>query len=294
MVMGAALLWGISATAAKYLLNRQVDTLVLVQSRVTFSALLLLAYYCLFRRSVLRIRGADVWRFALLGILGVVGSNFTYYFTIRESTVATAILIQYTAPLLVMAYGAVTHQEKVTAVTLVAAAVSLAGCFLAVGGYDTRVLKITPIGLLTGAASIVCWAFLTVYTRHMLQRYSVWTTTFYGVASGAVFWLFINPPWVAIAHGPSGPLWGTLVLLAIISVLIPHTLYFAGLRHVAPSRAIITSTLEPVVAIISAAIVLQELLEPVQVAGALFVLLAIMILQLRRGERDGGQHAAGA
>ena len=106
MVLGAALFWGASATAAKFLLNRHVDTVVIVQARVTFTALLLLPWLLAFRREALRVPLRDLWRFLLLGVVGVAGSNFTYYFTIKESTVATGILIQYTAPLLVMAYAA--------------------------------------------------------------------------------------------------------------------------------------------------------------------------------------------
>ena len=49
-----------------------------------------------------------------------------------------------------------------------------------------------------------------------------------------------------------------------------------------PSRAIITSTMEPVVAIASAALVLGELLTSLQVVGAVLVLAAIVLLQVRR------------
>jgi drug/metabolite transporter (DMT)-like permease len=55
----------------------------------------------------------------------------------------------------------------------------------------------------------------------------------------------------------------SLAVLAVFSVLIPHSLFFGGLRVVVPSRAIITSTLEPVAAIVSAAFLLAEHLKPV-------------------------------
>lgn len=133
MIMGAALCWGGSATTAKSLLNQQVDTLLIVQFRVTFSCLLMLVFYLLFKPRILRVNTRDLWRFALLGIVGVAGSNFTYYFTIKESTVATGILMQYLSPLLVMGYAAVAKEEEFTLYKLSAAVVSLLGCSLAVG-----------------------------------------------------------------------------------------------------------------------------------------------------------------
>jgi drug/metabolite transporter (DMT)-like permease len=282
LVIGAAALWGISATVAKLLLNRDVDTILIVQWRVTFSSLLLLAYFLPFKSEILRVRINDLWQFALAGILGVAGANFTYYFAIRESTVATAILIQYTAPLAVLAYAAVSRTEVLSPVKIGAACLSLLGCFLAVGAYDPSVIRITPVGLLSACGSMLTFAFLNIYTRHLLSKYTLWTTTFYSFLFASVFWLVVNPPWAIAASDPSAELWLALFILAIISVLIPHTMFFAGLRHLAASRAMITSTFEPIVAIVSAALVLQELLQPLQTLGAVLVLTAIVLLQVQR------------
>jgi drug/metabolite transporter (DMT)-like permease len=280
MILTASVFWGLSATAAKILLNRDLDPILLVQTRVTFSFLLLLSWHVAFRRQVLRVKFRDLWRFALLGIVGIAGSNITYYITIRESTVATAILIQYTAPLLVMAYGALAREELVTPVKVVAAAVSLAGCFLAVGAYDTSILRLTPLGLVTGIASAFVFAFMVIYPRRVMRRYSLWTVTIYALGSASALWAVVNPPWKIAAAPPDPGIWPALLALAVGSVLIPHSLYFAGLRYVMPSRAIITSTCEPIVAIVSAALVVRELLAPLQVVGAVLVLSAIALLQV--------------
>lgn len=293
MIMAAAAFWGVSATAAKFLLNRHVDTILIVQMRVTVSALILILFYLIAKPDLLRVRRQDVWRFALLGIIGVSGANFTYYFTIKESTVATAIILQYTAPLFVMAYTTVVGQERFTPLKLVAAILSLTGCFLAVGAYDTTVLKLPVIGLISGAGSMICFSFLGIYTRYLARRSNIWTMTVYSFIFASLFWLVINPPSMIVAQSPSGATWGGLVALAIMSVLIPHSLFFAGMQHVVASRAIITSTLEPVVAIASAAMVLGEFLRPTQVFGAALVVCAIVLLQMRRENGNAVTTAGG-
>ncbi len=280
MIMGAAFFWGVSATGAKFLLNQQIDTLLIVQSRVTITCVLLFVFYLLFKPHLLRVATRDLWRFALLGILGIAGANFTYYFTIKESTVATGILIQYTAPLFVMGYAVIAKEERFTTIKLSAALISLFGCFLAVGGVAE--ITITPVGMLTGAGSVFCFAFMSIFTRHVLQRYNVWTLTFYSITFASIFWLMVNPPWRVAAAGLSWNVWWALAGLAVVSVLIPHSLFFGGLRFVVASRAVITSTLEPVVAIASAALLIGEYLEPVQILGALLVIAAIVLLQMRR------------
>jgi len=263
------------------MLNQQIGTLLIVQTRVTFACVMLLVFFLVFAPQYLRVGFRDLYHFALLGMIGVAGSNFTYYFTIKESTVASAILIQYTAPLLVLGYGALTKEEEFTAVKLVAALLSLAGCFLAVGAYDRGVLKLGGIGLITGVASVFTFAFLNVYTRRVLARYSAWTTVFYALVFASAMWIVIQPPWSVMAGQVEGKTWGVLLLFSVISILIPHTLYFSGLRFVVPSRAIITSTLEPIVAILSAALLLGEYLQPLQVVGGVVVVGAIIVLQMR-------------
>lgn len=291
MIMAAATFWGVSATAAKFLLNQDVDTILIVQMRVTVSALLVVVFYGFFKQRLLRVRVRDLWMFALLGVIGVAGANFTYYFTIKESTVATAIILQYTAPLFVMAYTTIVGEERFTLLKLAAAVVSLAGCFFAVGAYDTSVLKLSTLGLISGAGSMVCFAFLSIFSRHILRQYNVWTMTVYAFIAASLFWLLVNPPSMIVAQSPSAETWVGLVLLAIVSVLIPHSLFFAGIRHVVASRAVITSTLEPVVAIALAALFLGELLRPLQVLGAVLVVGAILLLQVRKEDDSTGTAA---
>ena len=72
--------------------------------------------------------------------------------------------------------------------------------------------------------------------------------------------------------------WGLFFGFAVISVLIPHSLYFMGIRYLTASRAIITATFEPVVAIAMAYVLLNETLTPVQILGAILVVSAIVIL----------------
>lgn len=291
MIMCAAVFWGISATAAKLLLNQQVDTLLIVQSRVTFSCLILFLFYFLFKPQYLRVGLKSLWRFALLGILGVAGANFTYYFAIKEGTVATAILIQYTAPLAVIGYATLARTELLSISKVVAATLSLLGCFLAVGAFHTGVLKISPIGLTSAIGSMVTFAFLNLYTRYLLGKHNVWTTTFYSLVFASFFWLVLNPPGQLVGRDISSETWAALFLLAIISVLIPHTLFFAGLQYVLPTRAIITSTLEPIVAIVSAALILGEYLDWVQALGAVLVMSAIVLLQMK-GEPETGSRSS--
>ncbi len=283
-IIGATTFWGISATIAKFLFIQHVDTLILVQMRITISCVLLVTYFLIFKRHLLIVKIKDLYKFALLGIIGIAGSNFTYYFTIAATNVATAILLQYLAPLLVLLYAVVSREEKVTSTKVIAGTVSLAGCYLAVAGKDFSIITINHLGLLTGLASAFCWSFTNIWLKRLLKQYNVWTCLVYAFISGVLFWIIINPPSKIIDAHYSLETWEMFFGFAVISILIPHSLYFSGMRYLTASRGIITATFEPIVAIASAFFIVNELLTPVQIVGAILVITAIAILQMKQEE----------
>ncbi|HJW30589.1 MAG TPA: DMT family transporter, partial [Saprospiraceae bacterium] len=230
---------------------------------------------------LLRTRFQDVYRFALLGIVGVAGSNFTYYFTIEQTNVATAILLQYMAPLVVLVYAAVSGEERLTPIKIIAGIVSLAGCVLAVLGKDFSLLKISRLGLMSGILSAVCWSFTNIWLRRILKEYNLWTALIYAFIFASIFWLFFNSPAAIITANYSFHQWITFGVFAIISILIPHSFFFAGVRHLTITHTVITATSEPVIAIGSAFIFMNELLTLIQVIGAALVVVAIAILQFK-------------
>jgi drug/metabolite transporter (DMT)-like permease len=71
-----------------------------------------------------------------------------------------------------------------------------------------------------------------------------------------------------------------MALFSLVSILVPFSLYFAGLRHLDATRAIVTSCLEPVFSIVIAALALGELVGKIQMAGILLVLASTVLVQL--------------
>lgn len=283
-ILGATTFWGIAATIAKYLFNQNTDPLILVQTRMTFSFLIIILIFIVKNPQMIKIRIKDIYMFALLGIVGGAGSNFTYYFTIAQTNVASAILLQYLAPLLVLTYSTLAGEEHVTIPKFLAGIVSLIGCYIAVAGNDFSIININQLGLLTGIGSAFCWGFANVLLRRLLKKYNMWTCLIYSFMFASIFWIVINPPWKILSAGYSGNSWLMFFGFAIISVLIPHSLYFSGMRYLTASRAIITATFEPIVAIITAFIFLNEILNLIQIFGALLVITAIALLQIKHEE----------
>jgi len=260
---------------------RPIDPLILSQSRVTFSFLVLLPVLWLSRGAGrLRLPASDTWQLFLLGIFGVAASNYFYYLAIQRTNVAVAIILQYTAPVWVLLYMVMRGLERATAQRVVAVALALAGIVLVIGMVGSGGVRLDTLGVAAAMLAALAFACYNVGGHSLLARYDRWTVLLFVTSSASLFWLVVNPPWKIAAAHYSAVEWTFLLIFSLLSVLGPFSLYFAGLQHLEPTRAIVVSCLEPVFSIVIAAIVLGEVIRPVQMMGIVLVLAATLVVQL--------------
>jgi drug/metabolite transporter (DMT)-like permease len=225
----------------------------------------------------------DLVQCLILGMLGVAASNYFYYVAIQKTSVAIAIVLQYTAPVWVLLYVVARGQQKLSLQKVAAVAVAIAGIALTigiVGSKSASPLHLDTYGFIAAMLASFSFAFYNVGGHRILARYDRWRVLVWTLTSASVFWLFINPPWkIAAAHYTPAQ-WTFLFVFSMISVLGSFSLYFHGLQYLEPTRAIITSCLEPVFSILLAAALLREGVHPIQTLGIVLVLSAIVIVQL--------------
>ena len=85
---------------------------------------------------------------------------------------------------------------------------------------------------------------------------------------------------------PTGAAWGVVGVIAVAATVVPMTAFFAGMERVGAATASIVSTLEPVVTVALAAVLLGEHLSAVEALGAVSVLAAVRLLQGRAAPSD--------
>jgi drug/metabolite transporter (DMT)-like permease len=262
-----------------------IDPLILSQTRTTFSLLVLLPFLVIsqgWRR--IRLPSRDLTYCFLLGTLGVAVSNYFYYVAIQSTNVATAIIVQYTAPVWVLLYVVARGRQKLTSQKIAAVALAVTGIALVInilGPHAGPALHLDPYGVFAALLASFSFAFYNV-AGNILARYDRWRVLVWTLAAASIFWLAVNPPWKIITAHYAPAQWLFLFVFSMMSVLGAFSLYFLGLQHLDPTRAIIASCLEPVFSVVLAALLLGEVLRSMQTLGIVFVLAAIVIVQ-RRG-----------
>ena len=289
----AAFLWGVSAALGRAVFTgrltlggnilRPIDPLILSQSRTTFSLLVLLPLLVALRGwQGIKLPTRDLAYCFLLGTLGVAVSNYFYYVAIQRTNVATAIIVQYTAPVWVLLYVVARRQQKLSAQKVTAVALAVTGITLVIGVLGSpsgSALHLDPYGLMAALLASFSFAFYNVGGHGILTRHDRWRVLVWTLTAASVFWLVVNPPWKIVAAHYALAQWLFLFVFSMLSVLAAFSLYFLGLQHLEPTRAIIASCLEPVFSILLAALLLSEVLRPMQILGIVLVLAAIVIVQ---------------
>jgi drug/metabolite transporter (DMT)-like permease len=300
-IAAATFCWGVSATLGRAAFTgrllpggqalRAIDPLILSQSRTAFAFLVFLPALLLSRGwRRLQLPAADFGRMLLLGIFGVAASNYFYYLAIQRTNVATAIIVQYTAPVWVLLYMVARGLQQATLRRVAAVALAVAGIALVIGLFGSGGIRLDVIGVVAALLAAFSFAYYNIGGHSILLRYDHWIVLLYIAFTASLFWIVVNPPWKIVAAHYSGEQWLFMMVFSVVSVLAPFSFYIAGLRYLDPTRAIVVSCLEPVFSIVIAAIALGESVHPLQTVGIILVLAAIMVVQMP--DKQSGKPAA--
>jgi drug/metabolite transporter, DME family len=285
----AAFFWGLSASLGRAAFTgrllpnsgiRSVDPLILSQCRTSFS-FLAVAVGLIARRGIksLRVPWRDVANLFVLGLAGVAASNYFYYLAIQRTNVATAIIVQYTAPVWVLLYMVARGAERLTISKIGSVLLAITGIALVIGLFRHGGIQLDAIGVVAALVAAFSFAYYNIGGHYILARYDRWTVLLYTTLAASLFWIIVDPPNKIMAAHYSATTWLFLAVFSFLSVLLPFTFYFAGLELLVPTKAIIASCLEPVFSILIAAIALKEVVAPVQAVGIAMVLSAIVLAQ---------------
>ena len=286
-LLGMSVIWGINFSVIKIAL-REFEPLA-------FNALrFVLASSTLF--VLLRLRGAIPlparrhWiRLGFLGLLANVVYQFLFIYGVELTLAGNAALMLATTPVWTLILASVSGSEH-HGLTVVWGGVlaTLGGMVLVVLGGDGG-LGLGE-GLLTGdlllVLAAITWAAYTVGTQDLTREYgalavtswTLWVGTIGLVALGATsLW---STEWGVVS--PVG--WSGVVYSGVLGLAVAYLIWNHGLEHIGGPRTAAFSNLVPVVALIAAALWLDEDPRPTQIVGAIIIIAGVWIARVAGGK----------
>jgi drug/metabolite transporter (DMT)-like permease len=291
----AATLFALNGTVSKSILTSGIDAARLSQLRVTVAFLILLVVVALTRPSALRIRRREVGVLLAYGVLGVAMTQYLYFVSISRLPVGVALLIEFTAPIMVALWFRFGLHEPVSRRVWLALALALVG--LALVGQVWAGFSLDGLGVIAGfgaAAALAIYYLLAdrqVRGPHPRDPVSL---TMWGFGAAALFWAIVQPwwtfPWSELsgdgypmgADGAAVPLWLLSAYMIVLGTVVPFWLVVVSLHHIRASQASVVGMTEPLLAIFIAWVALGEVLTPTQIIGAVTVLAGVLLAERSR------------
>lgn len=283
-VLVAAVLWGLSGTASQELFQHDgVGTAWLVAVRMTVSGILLLGVV-IARRGVTATTAVwRSWRSArrmlVFSIVGLMGVQYAYLAAIAHSNAATATLLQYLGPVVIVLYLTVANRRWPTGGEQIAVVLAIAGTYLLVTNGHWGGLEVSLPGLLWGLGSAFALAFYTLHPKSLLQRYGSATVVGWALTIGGFIMCVYARVWDVQSRvwTSNSALW-LITFVTLGGTLLAFYLYLASLRWLTAAQTSLFACAEPLSAAIAAMLLLHVHMGAASLVGALCILTTILVL----------------
>jgi DME family drug/metabolite transporter len=268
-VVLAALMWSTSGAFTKVL---TIDTPLVLNMPEPVHARVIACLRVLFAGIVLvpLLRRRDIgFRPMMLVMVGSFAlMNYLFVRAMAEGTSASAIFLQYTAPMWMFLASIWLLGEAADRRSFAALAIGLVGiAIIVVGGGQDAKLGVVALGLGSGVA----YAGVVICLRVLREASSRWLTVLNLLVSGAVL-----APFVIQLPTPSAEQFVVLFLYGAVQMAIPYWLMAHSVRALSAQEAGTITLLEPILNPLWAFLISGEVPSSFECIGGAFILGALV------------------
>ena len=279
MMIGAMTIFGTIGIFRKYI---PLPSSLLALARGIIGTAFLLFLVLAVKRDKLSVE-AIKRNFVFLVVSGAfIGFNWILLFEAYQyTTVATATLCYYMAPVIVVLVSPFLFKERLTPLKAICVAVALAGMVFVSGIPQSGFGGMSELkGILLGLGAATLYAIVVILNQYIkdIPAYDK-TIMQLGTAAIAILpYTLLTENFADISFTPVAVL--MLIFVGIVHTGIAYTLYFGSMSGLKAQTIALFSYIDPVVAIILSAVILQENIGLWGVIGAVMVLGSTMVSEL--------------
>jgi drug/metabolite transporter (DMT)-like permease len=292
MALGASLLFGLNASTTKVIIDAGITPEQVVLFRC-FASAMLAGFVVLFTDpGALRVKKSEWKSILAFGVIGVALMQWAYSNAVSNLPIGIALLIEYTAIVIVPIASIWLFRERISRQTWTGAALVIFGLLVVSnlwqGGLNLK-------GLAYAFTAAVCLSVYFIMGEHGQKNRSAMSLLFYSMLVASSFWLIASPWWhfdaarlvepvnlTGTLTGVSVPGWALMLWLGTMGSFSPMLLTYASLRHLSATAVGIASTAETVFAFIFAWVWLGQEVSSLQLLGGLLVISGIVLAQTSR------------
>jgi drug/metabolite transporter (DMT)-like permease len=302
LAVGSAFAFGSSGPFAKALMEAGWSPTAAVVARLAGGALVMAVFATILRPGWIREALRHAKTVVLYGVIPIAGAQLFYYCAVAHLSVGVALLLEYTAPILVVAWVWVTTRRRPTNLTLAGVALALAGIMLVLGIFDASGFSdahINLIGVGWALAAAVCAACYFVMSANVSngsagsEGVNPITLASAGLVVGTAAVTLLGVVGImpltfttndTVIAGLTTSWVVPVVALGVVATAVAYTLGIMGISRLRPRFASLVGLSEVMFAVLAAWVLLGEAMTAIQAIGGVIVLAGLALA--RQGDRS--------
>ncbi|MBE6595881.1 MAG: EamA/RhaT family transporter [Ruminococcaceae bacterium] len=227
------------------------------------------------RRPDLKALRRVLWPLLLSG--ACLGANWLLLFeAYRYTSVATATLCYYMAPILLILLSPLLLRERLTVKRILCVLVALAGMVPVSGVLEADGQGTDPRGVLFGLAAALLYAAVVLLNKRIKGLDPAEKTLFQFAVSALVLLPYVLLTELPLSAAPTLPAWLLLLLVGVVHTGLAYLLYFGALTRLPAQTVAVFSYIDPLLAVLLSAFFSAPLTLPTVVGGVLILGAAIV------------------
>ncbi len=283
-IITGAMLWGATGPLMEWLLNHTALTVsFMLTIRLSVAGIFLLTYLLLTGKDIFSIWQQKFWSRQLItfGIVGMLGVQYAFVGAINESNAVLATLLQFLAPIFVVAYVSLSLKKLPPKYQVLGIIGTLLGLFLLLTNASFESLLVSNKALLWGVAVGLTFAFYTLYPARLMKEWNVllvvgWGMLIGGVTLGIVSRVWQSNQWTVFTDFKITG----LMLALIVTGTVAFILFLSSMKYITAVETSILSSIEPLTAMVISVIVFGTSLGLWQLVGVFVMLVCVTWLSI--------------
>lgn len=283
LVVLAALSWGLSGVSGQYLMKQGISVNLLTSLRMLLSGIILLAFVIYKQPKQVQTVFNDkktLSRILVFSICGLLFNQFSYLQAIHYTNAGTATVLQYLAPVLVLAVVCLKDRSLPTLGEVAAILLATLGTFVIATHGQLGNLALTPAGLFWGLFSAVTYTLYMFLPIKLIQQWGSLLVIGLGMLMGGLVFALSTQSWQYNPQFQADNLLAYFGLIIVGSVFA-YTAFLKGVSLIGAVKGSLLATIEPIAAIFFSAAIMKEVFYPMDFLGMLLIILAVLIISVR-------------
>lgn len=278
--------WGFSGACGQFLFNwYSVDPLWISAVRMMGAAPILMLL-CL-ARSSWRSSLVDIWKkpkdvlqLILSTIFGMCFVQIAYLVAISYSNAATATVLQYAGPVMVVLVVCLLGKRAPTVKEVLAMVSVVLGVFILATHGNPGNLALSPEGIIWGLLAAVGVVFYTLLPSSLMWRFGSMPVLAWCMTLSAIVTVSAVQPWNAMPDLDAVG-WVAVGAMIVVGTVGGFAFYLQGVNDAGASKASLVSSVETVSATAFAVLWLGTSFMPMDFVGFIFIMITVFLLHHR-------------